>query len=122
MSSGTLDQFHSCRSAALGSLGEDVSRCHPEHKMTQLSMMMTSRGKFGSVCCPFRPHLDLCSSWLIYSISRNSPLCIEEFDLSDKNFKPCPCGYQVRVFLLHLSDLIATRFGLKNFFYGGAVK
>lgn len=25
-----------------------------------------------------------------------SPLCIEEFDLSDKNFKPCPCGYQVR--------------------------
>lgn len=26
----------------------------------------------------------------------SSPLCIEEFDLSDKNFKPCPCGYQVR--------------------------
>jgi hypothetical protein len=25
----------------------------------------------------------------------NSPLCIEEFDLSDKNFRPCPCGYQV---------------------------
>ncbi|KAF1813220.1 hypothetical protein P152DRAFT_465880 [Eremomyces bilateralis CBS 781.70] len=23
------------------------------------------------------------------------PLCVEEFDLSDKNFKPCPCGYQV---------------------------
>lgn len=23
------------------------------------------------------------------------PLCMEEFDLSDKNFKPCPCGYQV---------------------------
>lgn len=26
---------------------------------------------------------------------RNSPLCIEEFDLSDRNFRPCPCGYQV---------------------------
>jgi hypothetical protein len=26
-----------------------------------------------------------------------SPLCIEEFDLSDRNFRPCPCGYQVRV-------------------------
>lgn len=26
----------------------------------------------------------------------NSPLCVEEFDLSDRNFKPCPCGYQVR--------------------------
>jgi len=24
-----------------------------------------------------------------------SPLCIEEFDLSDRNFRPCPCGYQV---------------------------
>ena len=29
-----------------------------------------------------------------------SPLCIEEFDLSDKNFKPCPCGYQVRYTIL----------------------
>jgi hypothetical protein len=27
--------------------------------------------------------------------TRFSPLCIEEFDLSDKNFRPCPCGYQV---------------------------
>ncbi|KAK7218147.1 hypothetical protein V2G26_006150 [Clonostachys chloroleuca] len=23
------------------------------------------------------------------------PLCIEDFDLSDRNFRPCPCGYQV---------------------------
>ncbi|KAI9800931.1 MAG: transcriptional repressor general negative regulator of transcription subunit 4 [Piccolia ochrophora] len=23
------------------------------------------------------------------------PLCVEEFDISDRNFKPCPCGYQV---------------------------
>jgi hypothetical protein len=23
------------------------------------------------------------------------PLCVEEFDLTDKGFKPCPCGYQV---------------------------
>lgn len=27
-----------------------------------------------------------------------SPLCVEEFDLSDKNFRPCPCGYQVSTF------------------------
>ncbi|KAF5724253.1 CCR4-NOT transcription complex subunit 4 [Fusarium mundagurra] len=25
------------------------------------------------------------------------PLCIEEFDLSDRNFRPCPCGYQWKV-------------------------
>lgn len=24
------------------------------------------------------------------------PLCVEELDLTDKNFRPCPCGYQVR--------------------------
>lgn len=24
------------------------------------------------------------------------PLCVEELDITDKNFKPCPCGYQVR--------------------------
>ena len=29
------------------------------------------------------------------------PLCIEELDLSDRNFFPCPCGYQV----LHLFTL-----------------
>lgn len=23
------------------------------------------------------------------------PLCIEELDLSDRNFRPCVCGYQV---------------------------
>ncbi|KAG7662515.1 NOT4 [[Candida] subhashii] len=23
------------------------------------------------------------------------PLCVEEMDISDKNFKPCPCGYQI---------------------------
>ena len=35
------------------------------------------------------------SSWRKANQLR-SPLCIEEFDLSDKNFRPCPCGYQVR--------------------------
>ncbi|KAL6714286.1 transcriptional repressor general negative regulator of transcription subunit 4 [Lecanora helva] len=25
------------------------------------------------------------------------PLCVEEFDLSDKNFRPCPCGYQNQI-------------------------
>jgi len=23
------------------------------------------------------------------------PLCVEEFDISDKNFHPCPCGFQI---------------------------
>ncbi len=29
------------------------------------------------------------------------PLCMEEMDLADKNFKPCPCGYQVCRFCWH---------------------
>ena len=23
------------------------------------------------------------------------PLCVEELDISDRNFLPCPCGYRV---------------------------
>ena len=34
------------------------------------------------------------------------PLCIEEFDLSDKNFRPCPCGYQVRLMPWELKYLL----------------
>lgn len=29
------------------------------------------------------------------------PLCLEEMDLSDLNFKPCPCGYQICRFCWH---------------------
>ncbi|KDN39398.1 hypothetical protein K437DRAFT_11953 [Tilletiaria anomala UBC 951] len=29
------------------------------------------------------------------------PLCLEEIDLSDVNFKPCPCGYQICRFCWH---------------------
>lgn len=28
------------------------------------------------------------------------PLCVEEFDLGDRGFKPCPCGYQVSEHML----------------------
>jgi hypothetical protein len=24
------------------------------------------------------------------------PLCMEELDIADKNFRPCPCGYKVK--------------------------
>ncbi|CDO68864.1 hypothetical protein BN946_scf185000.g7 [Trametes cinnabarina] len=29
------------------------------------------------------------------------PLCLEEMDISDLNFKPCPCGYQICQFCWH---------------------
>ncbi|WPH02603.1 Hypothetical protein R9X50_00546800 [Acrodontium crateriforme] len=29
------------------------------------------------------------------------PLCVEEFDLTDKGFRPCPCGYQICQFCYH---------------------
>lgn len=28
------------------------------------------------------------------------PLCMEELDIADKNFRPCPCGYKVCLFEL----------------------
>lgn len=33
------------------------------------------------------------------------PLCLEEIDISDANFKPCPCGYQVCLRVL-FDDLV----------------
>ena len=38
------------------------------------------------------------------------PLCVEEMDLSDKNFLPCPCGY--RVILFRFLDKINLRWSL----------
>ncbi|KAG9883270.1 hypothetical protein KCV05_g20261, partial [Aureobasidium melanogenum] len=29
------------------------------------------------------------------------PLCVEEFDLSDRGFRPCVCGYQICQFCYH---------------------
>lgn len=40
------------------------------------------------------------SSSLLLQDDMDCPLCLEELDLSDLNFKPCPCGYQVRFFSL----------------------
>jgi hypothetical protein len=34
------------------------------------------------------------------------PLCVEPFDLSDKSFRPCPCGYQVRLAPTLAADLM----------------
>lgn len=30
------------------------------------------------------------------------PMCLEELDLTDLNFKPCSCGYQVFISLFSL--------------------
>lgn len=27
------------------------------------------------------------------------PLCMEELDIADRNFRPCPCGYQVSFYI-----------------------
>ncbi|OAD01546.1 hypothetical protein MUCCIDRAFT_156820, partial [Mucor lusitanicus CBS 277.49] len=29
------------------------------------------------------------------------PLCMEELDIADRNFRPCPCGYQICRFCWH---------------------
>lgn len=34
------------------------------------------------------------------------PLCMEEFDATDKQFRPCKCGYQVRPYTLITTFLI----------------
>ena len=44
--------------------------------------------------------------------SISSPLCVEEFDLSDRNFKPCPCGYQVSTVTFDLPRRADATIGL----------
>jgi hypothetical protein len=34
------------------------------------------------------------------------PLCMEEMDIIDKNFVPCPCGYRVILSISSLFSLI----------------
>ena len=36
------------------------------------------------------------------------PLCVEEFDLGDKHFRPCPCGYQVLSHFISLACVHIT--------------
>ncbi len=42
------------------------------------------------------------------------PLCVEELDITDKNFRPCPCGYQVRI-RLTLSRLLRVAHRMKRY-------
>lgn len=61
----------------------------------QLDSVIDDDDEFWYVCLAWHfQALKLLFNQLTLMVS--SPLCIEEFDLSDKNFKPCPCGYQVR--------------------------
>jgi CCR4-NOT transcription complex subunit 4 len=32
-------------------------------------------------------------------LDTHCPLCVEEMDVSDRNFIPCPCGYRVSLSL-----------------------
>lgn len=41
------------------------------------------------------PNSDPEESFLSDEEEEFCPLCVEEMDISDRNFKPCPCGYQV---------------------------
>lgn len=38
----------------------------------------------------------------LFLFPKISPLCVEEFDIQDRNFRPCPCGYQVDYILNQL--------------------
>lgn len=37
----------------------------------------------------------------LFEEEEDCPLCMEEMDPSDRNFKPCPCGYQICRFCWH---------------------
>lgn len=79
--------------------------CRIATRLTQSSMMTMSSGECSLLLKTAKCEL---------TFEFYSPLCIEEFDLSDKNFKPCPCGYQVSFLvtccLLSHTTCMLTRF------------
>jgi hypothetical protein len=76
-----------CAELSVHCLSHPLQSCRIATRLTQSSMMMTSFGEWNL----------LSKNWFkcALTLEFDSPLCIEEFDLSDKNFRPCPCGYQV---------------------------
>jgi hypothetical protein len=38
------------------------------------------------------------------------PLCMEELDIADRNFRPCTCGYQVKCSFLCQKNIISALF------------
>lgn len=57
------------------------------------------KNTFFSLSLFFFLTLLLFSLYTMYSSSEEEeydcPLCMEELDIADRNFRPCPCGYQV---------------------------
>ena len=69
---------------------------NPSHTFLQASR--TRIGATMKQCASFSGvHLSaqsLTYTWMTQE-DAECPLCLEEMDISDLNFKPCPCGYQV---------------------------
>lgn len=34
------------------------------------------------------------------------PLCMEELDIADRYFRPCPCAYQVRYLIITIINIV----------------
>lgn len=71
-------------------LAPAAQRRQPEIHAVQQSLRAEKTG--ADLLCP-------CSvfSFILVQDDMDCPLCLEELDISDLNFKPCPCGYQVRL-------------------------
>lgn len=46
------------------------------------------------------------------------PLCMEELDIADRNFRPCTCGYQVIEDLYYFTTHLILLFGRSVVFVG----
>lgn len=48
-------------------------------------------------------------------VSKKCPLCSEELDLTEKNFRPCPCGTQVNSDFFSINSISKLRKFVKLF-------
>lgn len=70
--------------------------CHFARPACSSPASSSSRRDSTRVCVPSRLLLTERRRHHHQEEDAECPLCMEEMDLSDINFKPCPCGYQVR--------------------------
>lgn len=68
----------------------DLLRCH-----SRLSTRGTSRSLLPLFSFTAIMSRSLQDQFIDDDEEETCPLCVEEFDLQDKGFRPCPCGYQV---------------------------
>jgi len=70
-----------------------------------LAAASTSKTSCGAVGGSFGARLQAAACSAFMEAEDCCPICVEDMDVTDKNFRPCKCGYQICLFCYrHIKD------------------